>query len=225
MAARPTTLKPMPKTPLKIADWGLMDYQQAFARQAQLVQQRLEGAGADTLILVEHPPTVTMGRRASQGDLHHPEEFYAAQGVSLQKINRGGLATAHEPGQLVAYPLIALKKRDLRWYADQLLQAVIELLADYGLSAALKPGEPGVWVDGRKICSFGIALKRWIASHGIALNLNNPLTTFELIVPCGQPSETVTSLARELDHSVSMAEAKGRFVEHFCSIFDYDPNL
>lgn len=215
----------MSKTALKIADWGLTDYQEAFARQTQLVQQRLRGEGVDTLVLVEHPPTVTMGRRASQGDLHYPEAFYAEQGVSLQRINRGGLATAHEPGQLVAYPVIALKKRDLRWYADQLLHAVIDLLADYGLSAALKPGEPGVWVDGRKICSFGIALKRWIASHGIALNLNNSLTTFELIVPCGQPQETVTSLARELGSCVSMAEAKGRFVEHFCATFDYDPNL
>jgi len=215
----------MPKTPLRIADWGLLDYQQAFARQAQLVQQRLGGEGRDTLVLVEHPPTVTMGRRASQGDLHYPEEFYAKQGVSLQKINRGGLATAHEPGQLVAYPLILLKKRDLRWYADQLLQAVIDLLADYGLKAELKPDEPGVWVEGRKICSFGIALKRWIASHGIALNLNNSLTTFELIVPCGRPSETVTSVAREVGRSVSMSEAKERFVKHFCTAFDYDPGL
>jgi lipoate-protein ligase B len=215
----------MPKTALKIIDWGLTDYQEAFARQAQLVQQRLGGEGMDTLVLVEHPPTVTMGRRTRQGDLHYPEQFYAEQGISLQKINRGGLATAHEPGQLVAYPLILLKKRDLRWYADQLLQAVIDLLADYGLRAALKPGEPGVWVEGRKICSFGIALKRWIASHGIALNLNNSLTTFDLIVPCGQPGEKVTSLAREVGCAVSMEEAKGRFVEHFCAIFNYDPKL
>ncbi|MCW8858269.1 MAG: lipoyl(octanoyl) transferase LipB, partial [Deltaproteobacteria bacterium] len=135
--------------------------------------------------------------------------------------NRGGLATAHEPGQLVAYPVIALKKKDLRWFADQFLLVVIHLLADYGIEGRLKAGEPGVWVDGRKICSFGIALKKWISSHGIALNINNSLDTFDMIVPCGQPQEVVTSLRRELGEAVDQDLIKDRFVTHFCKAFDY----
>lgn len=98
-------------TPLAIEDWGLTDYRLAFDRQAEMVQARLSGKGNDTLIFVEHPITVTLGRRATQADLHFSEKVFSERGVALQKINRGGLATAHEPGQLVVYPLIALKKR------------------------------------------------------------------------------------------------------------------
>ncbi len=211
-------------TPLAIEDWGLTDYQLAFDRQRELVQARLSGKGNDTLVFVEHPLTVTLGRRATQADLHFSEEIFSDRGVALQKINRGGLATAHEPGQLVVYPLMALKKKDLRWFADQFLQVVINVLAEYGVDGYLKAGEPGVWVDGKKICSFGIALKKWISSHGIALNVNNSLETFTMIVPCGRPSERVTSLSLELGHGVSMAEVKKHFTEHFCSAFSYHNN-
>ena len=208
-------------TLLAIEDWGLIDYQFAFDRQAKLVQSHLEGQGTDTLVFVEHPTTITLGRRATQTDLHFPEETYSEYGISLQKINRGGLATAHEPGQLVVYPLIELKKKDLRWFADQFLKVVVDLLGDYDIDGYLKDGEPGVWVEGRKICSFGIALKKWVSSHGIAMNLNNSLDTFNMIVPCGRPDEVVTSLSRELRRPVNMVEAKLRFVEHFCTTFDY----
>jgi len=208
-------------TPLKIEDWGLTDYQVAFNRQTEMVAAILAGDGQDTLVFVEHPVTVTLGRRATQSDLRFSAEVFCDRGVSLQKINRGGLATAHEPGQFVVYPIVQLKKKDLRWFADQFLTVVVNLLADYGVDGYLKDGEPGVWVDGRKICSFGIALKKWISSHGIALNLNNTLETFKMIVPCGRPGEMVTSLNRELGHNVSMAETKKLFVDHFCRAFAY----
>ncbi len=208
-------------TPMHIEDWGLTDYWLAFERQAEMVQARVDGQGDDTLVFVEHPITVTLGRRATQTDLHFPEKIFAERGITFQRINRGGLATAHEPGQLVVYPIIMLKKKDLRWFANQFLNVVISLLADYGVKGYLKEGEPGVWVDGRKICSFGIALKKWVSSHGIALNLNNSLETFTMIVPCGRPREMVTSLSRELGRSVDMTEAKNRFSEHFCATFGY----
>jgi len=139
----------------------------------------------------------------------------------LQRINRGGLATAHEPGQLVAYPITRLKRRDVRWFADSFLNVVVSVLADFGVKGELKQGEPGVWVDGKKICSFGIALKRWISSHGVAVNINNSLATFNLIVPCGRPQEVVTSLRQELGHEVDMSLVKERFVGHFCTAFAY----
>jgi len=209
-------------TPLEIEDWGLLDYEQAFVRQEQMVKQRLAGEGEDTLILVEHPETVTLGRRGSNADLHFPEQIYAQRGVTLKRINRGGLATAHEPGQLVAYPVVTLKRKDVRWFADRFLHVVIQLLADYGVSGLLKEGEPGVWVDGCKICSFGISLKKWISSHGIAVNINNSLETFAMIVPCGQPQEVVTSLIKERGCRSDMAEVKNRFITHFCDAFSYE---
>lgn len=208
-------------TPIIIDDWGLTDYWVAFDRQAEMVAARLAGCGEDTLVIVEHPTTVTLGRRANQDDLRFPENIFSERGVTLQKINRGGLATAHEPGQLVVYPIVRLKKKDLRWFADCFLNIVVNVLADYGIEGYLKDGEPGVWVEGRKICSFGIALKKWISSHGIALNINNSLKTFDMIVPCGRPNEVVTSLSRELGHSVDMAAVKISFISHFCKVFAY----
>ncbi len=211
-------------TPIVVENWGLTDYQGAFERQTQMVQRILAGTVRDTLVFVEHPATVTLGRRATSADLHLSEDRFAARGVALQRINRGGLATAHEPGQLVVYPLIRLKKKDLRWFADSFLRVVISLLADYGIEGRLKEGEPGVWVQQRKICSFGIALKKWVSCHGIALNVNNSLDTFSLIVPCGRPNEQVTSLARERGAPVDMDIARSRFCDHFCRAFDYFPD-
>ncbi len=206
---------------LVLQDWGLLDYSDALQRQEQLVSNHLAGQGQDTLVLVEHPATVTLGRRGSEADLRLAESYFTARGVTLQNINRGGLATAHEPGQLVAYPILLLKKKDLRWFAQAFLQVVVALLADYGLSGVLKEGEPGVWVEGRKICSFGIALKKWVSSHGIALNVNNDLSTFDMIVPCGRPTEVVTSMQKELGRQVPMAELRQRFVHHFVAAFAY----
>ena len=211
-------------TPLWVEDWGLLDYRRSFARQEELLRRHLSGGGNDTLVLVAHPDTVTLGRRGSEADLCYPEEYYRQQGVALQRINRGGLATAHEPGQLVAYPVVALKKKDVRWFAQGVLQVVVAVLAEYGIPGILKDGEPGVWVDGKKICSFGIALKKWVSSHGIALNMNNSLQTFAMIVPCGHSHEQVTSLARELGHPVDLDVAKQFFVKHFCQQFDYQVN-
>lgn len=210
------------RTSLVLSDWGVLDYKLAFDRQERLVSQYLHGDCQDTLILVEHPPTVTLGRRATAEDLHFADTFFAEKGVALQKINRGGLATAHEPGQLVVYPIVRLKQKDVRWYADSFLQVVIRVLADLDLEGELKTGEPGVWVNGRKICSFGIALKKWVSMHGVAVNINNSLETFNLIVPCGRPEEVVTSVRHELGHQVDLRFVKESFVRHFCSMFDYE---
>jgi lipoate-protein ligase B len=210
-------------TPLKIVDWGRLEYVQALQRQVAHVDRTLHGDAVDTLVFVEHPPTVTLGRRATPSDLHFPEAVFEERGVCVQRINRGGLATAHEPGQLVAYPLVALKRKDVRWYCQQLLQTVVDLLADYAVEGCLKAGEPGVWVGGAKICSFGVALRRWVSSHGVAINLNNDLATFSMIVPCGRSDERITSLRAELGGEVDMEGAKKRFIRHFCRNFAYRP--
>ena len=208
-------------TPLRIEDWSLIDYQSSFARQDAMVAARLQGEGDDTLVIVEHPATVTLGRRATVVDLHLDDAGYVERGIEVQYVNRGGLATAHEPGQLVVYPLVALKKKNLHWYADNLLQVVINLLGEYDINGYLKDGEPGVWVDGCKICSFGVAIKKWVTSHGIALNVNNSLEVFSTIVPCGHADEQITSIKQLLGHDTDMTIIKKRFVNHFCAIFNY----
>ncbi|MDB4609651.1 lipoyl(octanoyl) transferase LipB [Verrucomicrobia bacterium] len=210
-------------TPLKIVDWGKLDYEKSLQRQVAHVDRCMRGDADDTLVFVEHPRTVTLGRRATDDDLHFSAAIFQERGVCLQRINRGGMATAHEPGQLVVYPLVSLKRKDVRWYCQQLLQTVVDLLADYSVVGCLKAGEPGVWVGGAKICSFGVALKKWVSSHGIAINLNNDLVTFSMIVPCGRTDERITSLKEELGKSVDIDEVKKRFVGHFCRNFGYRP--
>lgn len=216
---QPTALE---VTPLTVEDWGLIDYASAFARQEQLLSLWQQGQGRDTLVLAEHPAVVTLGRRGSDADLRLPGKDFSAAGIELRHINRGGLATAHEPGQLVAYPIVALKRKDLHWFSTVFLQVVISVLADYGLQGVLKAGEPGVWVNGGKICSFGIAVKKWVSSHGIALNVNNDLHTFKMIIPCGRAQEKVTSVASELACAVELAELKQRFIQHFLTAFAYE---
>jgi lipoate-protein ligase B len=216
-----TTVKNAPL--LQIQDWGVLVYPQACARQQEMVQALLSGDGINTLVLTEHPATVTLGRRGGESDLRCGEDDFADRGVFLQRINRGGLATAHEPGQLVVYPVMELPVRDLRHFTSGFLKVVIDLLAQYGVVGELQSGNPGVWVKGRKICSFGIALKRWVTCHGIALNLNNDLSTFDLIVPCGVPHEQVTSLAREMGKPVDMQQSKELMATLFCQQFGYQP--
>ncbi|MBD1399526.1 lipoyl(octanoyl) transferase LipB [Pelovirga terrestris] len=219
MAATTATSAPL----LQIQDWGVLVYEQACVRQQDMVQGLLSGCGTNTLVLTEHPATVTLGRRGGESDLRCAEETFADRGVMLQRINRGGLATAHEPGQLVVYPVVELPVRDLRHFTSGVLQVVVDLLAQYAVVGELRPGNPGVWVKGRKICSFGIALKRWVSCHGIALNLNNDLSTFDLIVPCGVPDEQVTSLVRETGKPVDMQQIKEQVVTLFCRQFGYQP--
>ncbi len=208
-------------TPLVVADWGLQDYQLAFEKQELMVSSKLLGETEDTLVFVEHPATVTLGRRATAVDLHFDKSEYAERKIAVLNVNRGGLATAHEQGQLVVYPIIALKKKNLHWYADNFLQVVVALLTDYNVEGYLKKGEPGVWVDGCKICSFGVAIKKWVTSHGIAININNSLDVFSTIVPCGQSREQITSLKQILGHEVDVEIIKKRFVDHFCATFKY----
>ncbi len=207
------------QTSILLEDWGSLAYEEAFSRQEQLVSELQQGLRGDTLVLVEHPPVVTLGRRASNDDLRLPAKDFSSVNVGLQEINRGGLATAHEPGQLVVYPIVELKIKDLRWFANTFLGVVVAVLKEFGLQGDLKEGEPGVWVEGRKICSFGIAVKKWVTSHGVAINVNNDLSTFNLIVPCGRPQEKVTSVSRELNLSVNMTDFKQKLVEHFLVAF------
>lgn len=211
--------------PLEIIDWGLLGYESASLRQQELVAERLRGEVPDRLILVEHPPTVTIGRSGTSADLLLSLETLLQLGVVVHAAERGGKVTYHGPGQLVAYPVIELRQKDLHWYVQALLESVAILLRDYGLHPVFKKGEPGIWVNGGKIASIGVAVKKWVSFHGIALNVNPDMAPFGWIVPCGNPAEQITSIEQELGHAVDIAMIKTRFSDIFRKAFGYGEAL
>jgi lipoyl(octanoyl) transferase len=177
-----------------------LPYSEALDLQRALARARISGAIAeDMLLLVEHPPVVTLGRTAKAANLTTPAELLAARGVELFEVERGGDITFHGPGQLVGYPIIDLKrhKQDLHWYLRQVEAALISLLAVYRVPGERNAGYTGVWTGGRKIASIGVHARDWVTWHGFALNVCTDLSFFDLIVPCGIPDVVMTSVARE----------------------------
>lgn len=184
-----------------------MPYGEALELQRTLARARVAGElRDDVLLLVEHPPVVTLGRAAQSARVAVPKELLAARGVEVFDVERGGDVTFHGPGQLVGYPIFDLKehKRDLHWYLRQLEEALIGTLQGYGIVGWRNAGYTGVWVDPerpRKIASIGVHARDWVTWHGFALNVLTNLEFFELIVPCGIQNVQMTSLARETGRS------------------------
>ena len=174
---------------------GRVPYLEGVALQERLRAARQSGAIADTLLLLEHPPVYTKGRRTGPGDLPMGEEWYRAQGVDVAECDRGGRVTYHGPGQLVGYPIVAV--RDVLDYVRTLERALIAALADEGVAAEVHEGLTGVWVAEGKIGSIGVHVQRGVTSHGFAVNVDCDLRPFEWIVPCGIDGVRMTSIARE----------------------------
>ena len=210
---------------LDIEDWGLMEYGEAFHRQKALVAERLAGSSSDRLVLVEHPPVVTIGRSGSVEDLRIPKEALCQKGAALYQVDRGGMATFHGPGQLVAYPILKLKNKDLHLFLRNLQHTVASVVQHYGLDPELRNGTPGLWVKSAKVASIGIAVRRWVTYHGVALNVSTDPQWFNWIVPCGHPNEKITSMERELGYSLDMAQVKELFVKAFTHLFGYTKSL
>jgi lipoic acid synthetase len=206
---------------LQVLDWGLLPYGEALRLQEALVSERLAEISPDRLVVVEHPPVITIGRSGSSEDLRDPEEVLNRKGVLVFRVDRGGMATFHGPGQLVAYPILKLKIKDLHLYLKMLLDTVAEVLGGYGLKPEFKIGRPGVWTGAAKIASVGVSARKWVTYHGIALNVNTDLNGFDTINPCGNPDEKITSMERELGRSLDLADVKERFIETFCRVFGY----
>ncbi len=193
---------------LRVVDWGTRDYASSLAAMGSLVRARRDGTVPDTLVLVEHPPVVTVGVEGDDGAA-------AASGLPVVTVDRGGKATYHAPGQLVAYPIVDLtaRGRDVRAFVHDLEAAVVRTIAAWGVRGAHVPGRRGVWVDGtRKIASVGIAVEGWVTSHGTALNVDLDLAPFDRFHPCGFEGPVMTSLARESGRPVSVAATKPVFV-------------
>jgi lipoyl(octanoyl) transferase len=189
---------------LSVVDWGLRDYRDALAAMHALVSDRRAGRCPDTLVLVEHPPVVTIGVEGDDGGAR-------ASGLTVVEVERGGRATYHAPGQLVGYPILDLEPRgrDVRGFVTELERVVVEAIAPFGVKGGHVTGRRGVWVDGsRKIASIGIAVERWVTYHGFALNVDLDLSPFERFHPCGFDEPVMTSLVRESGRPVTVAEVK-----------------
>ena len=187
---------------LEVADLGLVPYGEALERQRRLADDRIAGRlPHDTLLLLEHPPVVTLGRGTRQSSLPVDPEALRRRGVDVFEIERGGDVTFHGPGQLVGYPIFDLTqhRQDLHWFLRQLEAALIMALGDLGIPAEPRAGYTGVWTGGRKIASIGIHVRQWVTWHGFALNVTTDLAAFDLIVPCGIPDVVMTSVAKELE--------------------------
>jgi len=206
---------------LEVLDWGLLAYGEALLRQEALVEERIAGSSPDCLVLVEHPPVVTIGRSGSLEDLHVSKETLSQKGVALYHVDRGGMATFHGPGQLVAYPILELKEKDLQRYLRGLQDTMEVVLCSYGMNPKLKDGQPGLWLHSAKVASVGISVRKWVTYHGVALNVNIDPEGFNWIVPCGHPNENITSMQRELGYPVDMSEVKQAFTMAFCKVFGY----
>lgn len=206
---------------LHVLDCGLLEYGEALKLQEALVSERIAGLSQDRLVLVEHPPVVTLGRSGTAKDLRVCEEALKQKGAAVFRIDRGGMATFHGPGQLVAYPILKLVEQDLHRYLQKLLMTVVEVLRGYGLKAEPGRDRPGVWAGTGKIASVGIAVRRWVTYHGLALNVSTDLDWFNTITPCGNPEERITSMECELGGALNMSEVKARFIEAFCRVFEY----
>lgn len=206
---------------------GRIDYQAGLDLQASLVEQRRAGTVGDTLLLLEHPPVITLGVKTRQGPKHiiaSPEEL-AREGVAVHETGRGGDVTYHGPGQLVGYPILDLNpdRRDVHVYVRDLEEVLIRAVADFGIAGTRVKGLSGVWVGepGRekKIAAIGVRISRWITSHGFALNVATDLRHFRLIVPCGIVDRGVTSIEQELGRAVPMADVESAVERAFAAVF------
>ena len=203
---------------------GLTPYAEALALQRRLAAARSAGQAPDTLLLLEHPPTITLGVRADPANVLLPPDELAARGVALVPTDRGGDVTYHAPGQLVGYPILKLAQHggDLGRYVRGLEQVIIETLADYGLSGERVPGLTGVWVDGgrAKVCAIGVRLSAaGVTSHGFALNVCPDMAGFGMIVPGGIAGRAVTSLEELLGAAPPVAAVEARLLAHFAAVF------
>lgn len=219
---------------LYMLDLGLTPYDMAWSLQKRAAAARISGAlDQDLLILVQHPPVVTLGRSTKPGNLLVTPAYLASRGVELRDVERGGDITIHEPGQLVAYPIVDLKrhKQDLHWYLRQVEESVMTALRTFGLETSRVAGLTGVWREDaagkRKLASIGVHARDWVTWHGVALNVENDLSTFDHVVPCGIGEVQMSTVVRECAAAgvrvPSFGEVSASLVEGVASVLGLTP--
>ena len=211
---------------INFIDLGRMKYSKALEVQKQTVQMVYDGEINSTLFLVEHPPVLTLGRRAERKNILVSDEILNKEGVELHSIERGGDVTYHGPGQLVGYPILRLEDfgRDLHNYVH-MIEEIFErmLMEEYGIKTRADKGKyTGVYIGDRKITAIGIAVRKWISYHGFAFNVNTNLKHFDWIIPCGLADRSVTSLSNELSEKVDFEYVKNLTLKYFSRVFDVD---
>jgi lipoate-protein ligase B len=195
---------------LDIRDCGLMAYREALDLQRKLVEQRVKDEIGNTVLILEHRPVITLGVRKDLNKLLVAEEVLEQRGIELAKVRRGGGCTAHNPGQVVLYPIIKPSSLGLGVsdYIRTLEVIGAEFLSQLGIKAERRKGQPGLWTAGKKIGSIGVRVRRWVAFHGMAINISNDLSIFENIVPCGLKDVQITSVLQQTGKSPLMAQVK-----------------
>jgi lipoyl(octanoyl) transferase len=224
LAAGPSAAVDAPDAPrpLHVRRLGTLSYADALELQADLVKQRRAGEIPDTLLLLEHPHVITLGSGAHDENVLVSPQERAERGIELFATGRGGDVTYHGPGQLVGYPILDLKpdRTDLHRYLRDLEEALIQVLAHFGLAADRKDGLTGVWVGDRKLAAIGVRVSSgWITSHGFALNVTTDLALFGTIVPCGIRDHGVGSISQELGRPVAMPQVERVVVDRVAAVF------
>jgi lipoyl(octanoyl) transferase len=206
---------------LEIVHLGRISYQDALEIQLETVA-KVQAGDADTLLLLEHDPVLTLGASFHEENLLFPLAWYAEHGIEVVKTDRGGDVTYHGPGQLVAYPIFDITRhgKDLHKWMRDLEETVVIALKEFGIEGVRLPVNSGVWVSEKKICAIGIKVKRWVSMHGIAINCINDLSPFSSIVPCGIRSHGVTSLSQELGRPVTVKEFTPALIRGFQKVFN-----
>lgn len=208
----------------KVYKLGKVPYRKALEIQLKLLEMRVNGEIGDTLLLLEHPPTFTIGRRGNMGNLLAAKNYLSKAGIHFEVISRGGDITYHGPGQLVGYPIMDLNGmgRDVHKYLRNLEETIIVSLGDFGIRGRRIKGITGVWTKWHKIASIGVGVRRWVTYHGFALNVNTDLSYFDMIVPCGIENVKMTSIQRWLakNEEIDMPEAEDAIVKAFSQVFN-----
>ena len=209
---------------LEVRRLGLIGYDEALALQRELVEQRRADTVPDLLLLLEHPPVITLGVRSeiARANVVATDERLADLGIAVLETGRGGDVTYHGPGQIVGYPILDLRpdRCDVHKYVRDLEEVMIRVCADYGVTAGRISGLSGTWVGAEKIGAIGIRISRWITSHGVAFNVSTNLDHFKLIVPCGISDRGVTSLEKVTGRSIPLPEVEDVLVRRFAEVFD-----
>jgi len=209
---------------MQVLDLGKKDYKEVWDLQKVAHQKRVDKKIPNTLILVEHNPVITMGKSGKQSNVLFPVGLLETKGVQYYEIERGGDVTYHGPGQLVGYPIFDVKDglAGVKPFIRGIEEAIIATLNDFGIIGQRKEKMIGVWTEKGKICSIGVAVKRWVSFHGFALNVNTDLSYFDLIVPCGLKNVEMTSMQQILGKEISMQEVKKIVIRSFGNVFRQD---
>ena len=210
---------------IRVLRCGILPYEEGRELQRRLEERRQRDEIADVLLLLEHTPVYTRGRRATEAELPMGVEWYEAQGIEVLDTDRGGRVTYHGPGQLVAYPIVSLGPYggDVHEYVRRLERVMIGALGEHGVEAGPIEGETGVWVGERKIGSIGVHVSHGVTTHGLAVNVNNDLQPFEWIVPCGIEGVAMTSLGREHGAEQDIAAFADSLVARFGEVYEREP--